>query len=309
MSRDARTGTDAPLKVLFKSYPQDLLSLTGDAGAAVRRAASVELQALHRRVDCVLELEKDGEIYYRHLEFQAKPDAGMAARCFRYNTQLVLQYEAPVVTTVLYLFPPRPKDEPVFRVLLGGREVNRWRFEEIYLWELDAAPILAGGPPGLVALVPLMRGGRNPQVLEAAVERIEQAFPQGTFSQAEDVLLALASRYYTVSELMRMVGRTRMMQSSLYQEGLADGRSEGRTEGRTEGRIEGRAEGRTEGRTEGRLEVERELCAALAFKHHPAVFGRARPIIESCQDPDRLREAALRASDLTDGEFLRLLDG
>jgi len=274
---------DGPLKVLYGKYAQDLLPLTGDAGAVVKRAAPVELQALQRRVDCVLELEKDGELYYRHLEFQAEPDAEMAARCFRYNSQLVLHYRAPVVTTVLYLFPPKPRDEPVFRVVFGGREINRWRFEQICLWELDAAPILAGGVPGLVALVPLLRGGRDPDLLKAAVERIERAFPDEAVSDAEDVLLALASRYYTVSELTRMIGRARMMESSLYREGLANGRSE------------------------GRLAAERELCAALARKYHPAVFERVRPLIESCQDPDRLRDWVLRASDLADADFVRLL--
>jgi hypothetical protein len=74
-----------------------------------------------------------------------------------------------------------------------------------------------------------------------------------------------------------------MIQSSLYTEGLAEGRVEGRVEG------------------------ERELCVALAQKHHPAVFDRARSIIETCPDPDRLKTWALSASDLSDDEFLNLL--
>ena len=70
---------------------------------------------------------------------------------------------------------------------------------------------------------------------------------------------------------------------------------------------EGRAEGRAEGETLGRIEAERELCAALAAKHHAAVFERARPLIETCQDPARLKEWALAASDLSDSDFLKLL--
>ena len=175
----------------------------------------------------------------------------------------------------------------VFRVLLGGREINRWNFEEIYLWELDARRIVAEGTPGLLALTPLMRHGSDRALIEEAARRIESAFPRERLSDAEDVLLALASRYYTVSELARMVGRDRMMESSLYQAG--------------------RSEGLSEGLSEGRLEVAREVCAALARKHHPAVFDRARPLIDSCQDLARLREWALGASDLRDADFLRLL--
>lgn len=283
--------SDGPLKLLFRKYAQDLLPLTGDAGAIVRSSGPVEIQALKRQVDCVLELRRQGETYYRHVEFQAEPDPEMPARCFRYNTQLVLQYAAPVLTTVLYLFPPGPRQEPVFRVLLGGREVNRWAFEEVCLWELDAAEALPRGAPGLLALVPLMRGGLELRVLHRAARRIEEALPQARLPEAEEVLLVLAGRKYTVSELSRIVGRDRVIESSLYREALD----------------EGLAKGEARGRVEGRLDAERDLCAALASKHHPAVFDRARRVIEGCEDPARLKEWALAASDLNDVEFLRLL--
>lgn len=71
--------------------------------------------------------------------------------------------------------------------------------------------------------------------------------------------------------------------------------------------VAGRAEGLAEGEAKGRLESERELCAALARKHHPAVFDQARPLIEACPDPARLKEWALAASDLGESEFLRLI--
>jgi hypothetical protein len=243
----------------------------------------VEIQSLQRRVDCVLELEKAGQAYYRHVEFQAEPDPEMPTRVFRYNTQLVLQYAAPVITSVLYLFPPLPKQEPLFRVVLGGREINRWGFEEVFLWQLSAGDALASGGPGRLALVPLMSGGDELAAIEQAARRIELASPGERLPDAEDVLLALAGRLYTVAELSRMVGRDRMIQSSLY------------------------TEGRAEGLAAGRLEAERELCMALARKHHPGVFDQARQTIEACQDPDRLKEWALAASDLDDAGFLRLL--
>ncbi len=209
----------------------------------------------------------------------------MVTRCFCYNAQLVLQHARPVLTSVLYLFPPKPRQGLVFRVVLAGREINRWSFEEVCLWELDARECLARGGPGLLALVPLMQGGRELPVLGEAVKRIERAFPQERLPDAEDVLLALAGRYYTVSELARIVGRDRMIQSSLY------------------------VEGRAEGEARGRLDAERELCSELARKHHPAVFDRARALIEACGDPARLKEWALAASDLSDAEFLKRLGG
>lgn len=270
--------SDGPLKLLFCKYAQDLLLLTGDLGATVSRAGPVEIQALKRHVDCVLELKKQGELYYRHLEFQAEPDPEMAKRCFRYNTQLVLQYDAPVLTTVLYLHPPKPKRPAVFRVMLGGREINRWSFGEICLWERNASEGLTGAP-GLVALVPLMKGGSDRAIVKQAARRIERAFPRERLSDAEDVLLALASRYYTVRELSRIVGRDRMLQSSLY----------------------------VEGRAEGRLDAQRELCVALTRKYHPAIGTAALTRIGACSNRARLEQWALAAPDLNDAEFLRLL--
>jgi hypothetical protein len=272
--------TDGPLKLLFRKYAADLLPLTGDSGATVERAGPVEIQALKRQVDCVLALERDGERYYRHLEFQAQSDPEMAVRCFRYNTQLVLQYGAPVLTTVLYLFPPGSRSEPVFRVMLGGREINRWVFEEVHLFEMDAKALLARGDPGLLALVPLMRGA-DLGVLEESARRIERAHPGEKLSDAEDVLLALAARFYTVPELARVVGRDRMWQheTSLYVEGKQD----------------------------GKLEGAREACAAVARKHHPRVFERVASVIAACDEPSRLNEWILAASDLSDDEFVALV--
>jgi predicted transposase YdaD len=257
----------------------------------VLSAGPVEIQALQRRVDCVLELRREGDVYYRHIEFQAEPDREMAVRIFRYGSQLILQYGAPVLSTVLYVFPPKPRLEPVFKVEVGGREFNRWSFEEVFLWETDAKQSLAKGAPGLLALVPLMLGGTDPPLIERAVRHIEAAFPRERLPDAEDVLLTLAGWYYTVDELSRIVGRDRVIQSSLYVEGLA----------------EGEAKGEAKGEAQGRLEAERELCAALVRKYHPAAADRALPLIASCTDSERLREWALAAPDLSDAEFLRLI--
>src|SRR5262245_12097218 len=92
---------------------------------------------------CIFELDKDGDVYYRHIEFQADADSKMAERCFRYNTQLTLQLEAPVLTTVIYLFPQDAAEKDlVFRLVVGGVEVNRWRFDVVRLWEVEASEAL-----------------------------------------------------------------------------------------------------------------------------------------------------------------------
>jgi len=271
--------TDKPLKVLFETCAELLLPLTGDAGAIVRAAGPAEIQALQRRADCVLQLERNGEIYYRHLEFEDRPDPAMAERCFQYNTLLIIQRKAPVLTTVIYIEPPKPKGPLVFRVAVGGREINRWAFEQICLWEMDARQSLRADFPGLAPLTPLMDGGRGLDVIVEALRCIQQGFPSDRILIAEEVLLALAGQHYTFSELTDLVGRDRMIQSSLYTEGLA----------------------------EGRLDADRRNCLALARKHHPAALEDIRPLIEACTDPAKLEAWMLAASDVGDSEFVKLV--
>ena len=289
--------TDLALKALFRQHARELLCLTGDEGATIQGADVLELPAVRRTVDCVFRLEQGGQPYLRHLEFQAGPDRKMAERCFGYNSQLVLQYCMTVLTTVVYLFPPAPRgSDLVFRMRLGDREINRWSFEVVRLWEWDAEAALAQGSPGLLALVPLMKGGADLQRIERAVRTIEAA-TRGA-DVPVDVLLLLAGRYYTVSELTRIVGRERMIQSSVYKEAFA--------EGEAQGAARGEAQGEARGLHDGRIAAERELCAALLRKHHPALLSRVLPLIEACDDPARLKEWALAVSDREE-DLLRVL--
>jgi len=63
----------------------------------------------------------------------------------------------------------------------------------------------------------------------------------------------------------------------------------------------------SEGKAAGRLELARELCTALTRKHHRSLLRRVEPIVATCQDPARLAEWTLRASELDDVEFLEML--
>ena len=268
--------TDGPLKVLLQTYPRDLLVLFGDEEATLQAVENVEIQQMQRRVDGILKLERAGELYYRHIEFQAEPTPDVARRCFEYNAHLLMRYNAPVVTAVVYLFPPGPPEDPVFRVTLGGKEINRWNFQVVRLWDVEATAALAQGSPGLVALTPLMRGGSDWDLLTRAVRRVEEALPGDPMSEAESVLLYLAGRHYTFQEILLVVGRKRMIQSSVW--------------------------------NESQLEAERRLCVRMVEKYHPALVALALPAIEACSDPARLEEWVVSAPDLDDQAYSRLLN-
>jgi predicted transposase YdaD len=260
----------------------------------------LELQAVRRTVDFVIAAEREGETYYHHLEFQAEPDPDMASRCFRYNAHLLLQLGRPVLTTVLYLLPPGPPPgDLIFRVFLAGQEMNRWRFGVVRLWEVDAKFALASEARGLLALVPLMRGGRSRKAIVGAGEAIERIESESQRTDAFEILLQLAGHYYNVEVLTRWFGRRKMIQSSVWQTAQAEGKAEGRAEGKVEGLAEGLAK--------GKLIAFREFCREQVGKHHPALLERARPLIDTCVDLERLKAWALVATDYDDDGFARFL--
>ncbi len=285
--------TDSEFKILFRKHAAELLTLTGDHGARVLNVDSVEVPELRQSVDCVMKLEHEGQVYYRHVEFQAEARPDMALRCFGYNTRLIVQLGAPVVTTVIYPFPPGPRGDLAFPVVVTGREVNRWRFETVRLWKVDASWAFETGEPGLMALIPFMRGGRDLPLIAAAARRIEERLPGSVMSDAEQVLLLFAGRYYTVGEVLRVAGgREVMIQSSVWQAAEAEGRAKGLAEGRAEGRAEG-------------LAAERDLCADLVRELHPTIADRALPVVASCADPIVLKRWALLAAKGTDADLLK----
>ena len=282
--------TDRPIKVLFERLGQSLLPFIGERQTGVRVTAveSVSLPVSERRIDSVLRLERDGLVWYRHLEFQAQKDLDMPRRCFEYNSRLILHYGAAVLTTVLYLLPGADKDVPdAFRLYVGDWLAYEWRFDVVRLWEIDAESALGSGEAGPLALVPLMRGGDEPsRVLEAA--RRLDAMPKAQAADAMSVLLGFAARRYDRATFMNVLGKDRVMES--WWDQLVDER-------------EARGEAR------GQIKNARQMCSDLVKEFHPGTAAALLPAIEACDQPETLRSWALQCAKLPDEAFVTLVTG
>jgi predicted transposase YdaD len=315
--------TDRPIKVLFERQGQSLLPFIGERRTDVRVTAveSVELPVATRRIDSVLRLERDGLVWYRHLEFQSGPDPDMPRRCFEYNSRLILHYDAAVLTTVLYLFPGSDRDaKDAFRLYIGDQIAYEWRFDVVRLWEIDAQSALQNGEAGPLALVPLLRGGDEPQAVLEAVRRLD-ALPRAESADAMSALLDFASQRYDRATFWNVLGKDRVMESWLWQlgrdegeargraEGEARGRAEGEAQGRAEGEAQGRAEGEAQGRAEGEAQAIRRICVDLSRECHPRAAARVLPVIEACVQPETLRAWVLQCPKLSDAEFVALVTG
>ena len=301
--------TDVNLKRLFKAHGSDFLWLTGDRETKVLSVDVLELQEIKRSVDCVIRLRRNDEIYYRHIEFEARFDPKIAERCFRYNALLLLQLQAPVLTTVLYLHPPGPAESELqYRVMLGAEEINAWRFGVVRLWEIEAETALASGAPGLMALVPLLKGG-DPAAIWTAAQRIRTILPGSQMSDAEGILWLLAEGRYNRQEFAGRIGRDNMQglidlikQSPLYQQAVSEGEARGRAEGEANGRAEGEASGRA-----GALAAERGTFLKLVSNKHPELLELAASRAERCDDPEQLGVWILAARESDAEALARLL--
>jgi len=235
-----------------------------------------------------LRLERDGLVWYRHLEFEARRDPDMPRRCFEYNSRLILHYDAAVLTTVLYLLPGADKDVPdAFRLYVGDWLAYEWRFDVVRLWEIDAQGALRSGEAGPLALVPLLRGGDEPsRVLEAARRLAAMPRPQAT--DAMSVLVGFAARRYDRATFMNVLGKDRVMQSWLSELGV---------------------EAEARGEVKGQIKNARQMCSDLVKEFHPGTAAALLPAIEACDRPETLRSWALQCAKLPDEAFVMLVTG
>lgn len=277
--------TDRPIKLLFERQGQSLLPFIGETQARVTAAESVTLSVPSREVDCVLRLEHEGGVWYRHLEFQSGPDPDMPRRCYEYNSRLILHYQVAVLTTVVYLLPGADRGaQDAYRLYIGDRLAFEWSFEVVRLWEIPVDRALETGEPGPLALVPLLQGGDESQNLQEAVRKLD-ALPRPQSSDALSVFIDFASQRYDKKTLLKVLGKDRIMQSYLWQWGVEDGEAKG----------EARA--------------SRQICADLTKEFHPRVSRRVLPTILACEQPETLRAWILACPKLSDAAFAKLVTG
>jgi len=259
---------------------RELLALTGDRGARVVGRQVPELAAVTRRLDFVIKLERDGEVYLRHLEFEMRFRADLASRMFEYAAGLAGRHGLPVVSTAIVLTPPAPP-RLVYEERVGGRVVCRRLIRVVRLWEMKPAAAMRLGIGG-AALVGLM-GRPDIRVVEAAARRIQAQAPPRQLRDLSAVLRMLSEGRYTARELERIVPREVVMGSSLL------------------------AQVRRASRAEGELAAARSLCTDFARQHHAKILPSVAAAIEACPDAAILRQWALAAPRASDEEFVLLL--
>jgi predicted transposase YdaD len=259
------------MKRLVRGYAKQFATWLA-AEAVFVRALDIELQNQHLFADALLEVVLHGESGLLHIEFQAYNDAGMGMRLLEYNVLASRQYEyLPVYSYVIYL---RRTGEvavsPLVRSFPGGEEIHRFFFRVIKLWEIPAEVLLRTGWLGVLPLVTLTKGGKQPEVITEMVDRLASAEEYDLLAISQ-VLGGLV--FKEGPELEWFKKRFNMFQDILseswvYREIVEQGVEKGREEGKVQG--------------------QREMLMSFVQIRFPELLALAKQQTENIKDPDLL---------------------
>jgi hypothetical protein len=183
---------DSNLKRLVGANPQHFVTWLL-AGAQVIRELSGHLNRAID-IDILYEVMLDGERLAFHLELQRHRDVDMKKRVLEYNVFAHCKFDCPVISFVLYLKKDgNIVESPLVLTLPDGREILRFNFITVKLWEIATDELRQTGLVGLLPLLPLTREGTTQEVVEEVVTRLLDL--EGRFKQANllSITFTLAS--------------------------------------------------------------------------------------------------------------------
>lgn len=270
---------DGVMKRLVRGYAKHFtMWLAGEA--IFVRALDIELKNQHLFADALLEVLLRGRPALVHIEFQAYDDPGIEMRLLEYNVLASRQYRhLPVYSYVIYLRKAgKIVESPLVRIFPDGEEIHRFYYRVVKLWEIPAEALLQTGWPGVLPLVTLTDGGKQPEVVGEMIDRLA--------STAEYDLLAIAEvvgglAYRTEPELEWFKRRFSMFQdilreSPIYQEIVEQGRSEER---------------------QRELQRQRLTLTGVVQRHFSEITALAKQQADGITDPEVLQTAILRLLD------------
>jgi hypothetical protein len=228
---------DASGKSLIAAFPRDWLALLGiEVPASVPvEAVDADLSTVTASADKVVRVGGP-EPWIFHGELQAGRDASLPGRARLYNAAAAHRHGVPV-RTVLFLLRPEA-DSPALtgewvRRPPGGPE-SVFRYEAVRLWRWPVESVLSAGIGTLPLATLCDRGGVSPdEVFRRLDGRLSAEAPPGV---AEELLTAAAIlsgllKANPFGEMLRKAV-TKMRESTVYQEILAEGEARGEARGK-----------------------------------------------------------------------------
>ena len=170
---------DDMMKELVESHPQQFTSWVLE-GAQFKQVLKPELQQ-RLYADSLLEVSYRGKDALLHFEFQSSNDARMGERLHLYNTLASHAHDyLPVYSYVIYLRRDGNTEQPpLVQIFPDDREIVRFHYGRIELWNITAEELLSIDFNGLLPLVLLTKGGTEPEVVEQMIGKLAATNERG----------------------------------------------------------------------------------------------------------------------------------
>ena len=252
-----------------------------------------------RRADVVAKLnthEGQPELLLVHIEIQARTEKGFRERMFEYYALLWARHKIPVFPVVIYVQGGnKGLTSEVYRTLLFGREILRFRYEAVQLARLDVEEYRKGVGPVGAALGALMDSSRTRERAQLRASLLLQVIESGLDDARQLLLANLIKTYLELSveeweRYRKVVSRKEFRKVQDVDETWMDKLLR---QGQEKGREEGRRVGVTEGKRETLLTQMRRKFGPL-----PETVTAHVKSLESDEVFDRLLEQILTASTL-----------
>lgn len=162
---------DDSIKMLVRANPQSLVSLLLP-GAKFQGEQDKELKARTVEADLLYNVIYKRRKIILHVEFQRQGDKRMARRVWEYNVLTNYLTGRPVYSVVIYLAKRGTIVESRYEEEIAG-QIRLLTFASIKLWEVPAEVLKQPGLEGLLPLLPLTQGGKNREVVEETIARLQ----------------------------------------------------------------------------------------------------------------------------------------
>ena len=256
-----------------------------------------------RHADSTWEISVDGEEGISHVEVQThnSPEP-MPFRVAGYHGFLVGEHKKPVYSTVIYLHANAGRNDPGgYGYEWHGQPCYLLTYRVVRLIELDGPSVLELQAPGLMPFAPLMRPPDGMSAERWLKECIDATASLSVSVVHRHDLLALLSIFgklgYDESLIMKSVKEDMVNESLVFQRyakpAVEAARARAFEEGMEQGMEQGRGQGLEQGRGQGAVEM---LLGLLETRFHPAAVRNLRPLLETIDDVERLRQLAPAAA-------------
>ena len=259
-------------------------------------ALDTELKAQHLLTDALLKVLIEEQLALLHIELQSYYDPEMGKRMLEYNVLAEHQYELPMCSFVICLRKQSVARTPYVRRFLDGLIVHQFHFRIVKLWQVSAQLILDLEWEGLLPLLPLTKGGKQPEIIQVMIDQLVKSGDSNLLALSE-MFGGLAFTGETEKAWFKRrfaMFQDMMKDSWVYQEIVEESEEKGREKGRAEERERG-------------LRNQRTTIVQLVKRDFPALQALAEQQVQNIQDPDVLQDLISQLFATTSVEAARKL--